>query len=108
MSPVDRLVFHPPIPPAIEQEHVFAKLQVQDDAAGAIAHQDDMLRFVFLESLQNCVALFGGNLSVIFKWPEAAKLVRQNLDALDPLAEDDRLLAAGGDFLHIAHQPLSL
>ena len=57
VGPVDRLVLDGRVPPAVEQEHVVGELQVQPDAAGAVAHQDDVLARVALEAVEDRLAL---------------------------------------------------
>ena len=42
VGPVDRLVLDGRVPPAVEQEDVVRELQIQPDAAGAVAHQHDV------------------------------------------------------------------
>ena len=41
---------------------------------------------------------------MVFERTEAAELVLENIQALDPLAEDDRLFAAGGDFFEVGFE----
>ena len=61
---VDRLIFDGRVPPAIEQKHIARKLQVEPDAAGAVAHQHHVTRVV-AELFDRCVAPARGDLAVI-------------------------------------------
>ncbi len=45
---------------------------------------------------------------MVLQWPEAAQSLGNGLQRLDPLAEHDRLLAAGGHFLQVGLQSFQL
>src|SRR4029453_2315785 len=106
MGSVYGLVFDGRVPPAVEEEYVFAKLKVEADAPRTITHKDNVFGRVVLELFEDAVALLRGNFAVILQRTEAAELVPQDFQALHPLAEDDRLLATGGDFLQVGFESL--
>src|SRR4029078_9504130 len=96
------------VPPAVEEKHVFAELEVESDAAGAVAHQDYVLGFVFFELLKHGISLFGVNFPVILQRNKTLQLMSQDFQAFHPLAKDDRLFSAGRDFLEVGAQPFEL
>src|SRR5690606_4699672 len=62
---VDGLVFDGRVPPAIEQEDIVGKLQVESDAPRAIAHQDDAAARVVAKLLDHTVAAGVWHLTVV-------------------------------------------
>ena len=90
------------------KKHIFAELQIQPDARRRRSSSGSHASIVFLELLEHGVALLRRHLPVIFERTKPAQLMRQNVDAFDPLAEDDCLPAAGGDLFQVGRQPLEL
>ena len=63
----------------------------------------------FAKLVDDAVALLGRDLAVVFQRSESARAARCSVVSVcDPLAEDDRLLAAGRDFFQIGFQPFQL
>src|SRR5262249_39222054 len=73
---IDGLVLHRRVPPAIEQENIVGELQVEPDAAGAIAHQENVLFRIVLEAFQQSGALTRWNLAVELKRAERGQSFR--------------------------------
>src|SRR5262249_686916 len=105
---VDRLVLDGGVPPAVEEEDVVHELQVQADAAGAVAHQDDLLVAVRLELIEDRLAFALWNLAVILHRPVRRQRLGQRLERLDPLREDERLAVAVSDLVHVGQELLEL
>src|SRR5690606_27227182 len=105
---VDRLVFDGRVPPAVEQEDVAGELQVEADAAGAVTHQEDAAVRIVAELLDDRVASLRGDAAVVFERAEAGKRRAELGDRVDPLAEDDRLTAAGGALFEVGFETIEL
>src|SRR5262245_19575179 len=108
MRPVDRLVLYRGVPPAIKQEDVVGELQVEPDAAGAVAHQDDMPVRIGFEAIKDRLSLRMRDAAVIQQRAVRLQRLRQHLQRLHPLREDDRLAIAVGNFFQVGKQLLQL
>ena len=87
MGAVDRLVLDGRVPPAVEQEHVVGELQVQADAAGAVAHQEDVLRSDrVLKRSRIGLPLLVRHLAVILQRAERRQRLGQRSPAARPTA----------------------
>ena len=70
MSPIDCLIFDCRVPPAVEQKDVASELQVEANAARSVTHQQHMFVRVIAKGFDHAVALFRGNLAVVFQRAE--------------------------------------
>ena len=86
-----------------------AELQVQAHAAGAVAHQQHVPLRVVAELLEHVVALLAtGSGRDTPAGRSGSSRSAERVERCDPLAEDDRLAAAGGDFFQVGLQPFEL
>src|SRR5262249_35286446 len=105
---VDGLVFDSGVPPAVEEENVVRKLQIQADAAGAVTHEEDVLGCLALERIQDGLALTVGYAAVVLKRANIGERLGDELQRLDPLRKDDGLATALGYFGKVGLQALQL
>ena len=101
MRPIDRLIFNSRVPPAVEQEHVLAKLQVQPHAARSVTHENHGMFGIMFEGVENAVAFIGGDFSVIFQRMKPGQAISHFIDGIGPLAEHNCFLAARRDLFQI-------
>ena len=106
MGPVDRLVFDGRIPPAVEQEDVLRKLEVEPDRAGTIREQQHRVGRILAKPLDRLVAGGCRHAAVILDRAEPTELRSEPPERLHPLAEDERLAAAGLHLLELRREPV--
>ncbi len=104
VSPVDRLILDGRIPPAVEQKHVAGELQIQPHGSGSVAHQQQVRVRIVFELIQNRFSLLRWNTAVVNQRIECLQPLGQPVERFGPLAEQNRLAVAGGDFLHVGRQ----
>ncbi len=108
MGTIDCLILDGRIPPAVKEKYVAGELQIQAHGAGAVTHQYHAGRRVVAKPADHRVAAGVRNLAVVFQRPKPSQGLREPLDRADPLAEDDRLPPAAGDFFQVGFEPLQL
>src|SRR5205085_3625675 len=91
---VDCLVLNGRIPPAIKQENIIRRLQVEAHAAGPVAHQDETFSFIAFESVENRLSFARRNAAMEKKRTKFRQLARQRFQRRNPLRENDGLAAA--------------
>src|SRR5262249_963967 len=103
---LDRLVLNGGVPPTVEEKHVIGELEVQTDAARAVAPQQDVLAAIGAKLCENGLPLYRWYSAVELQRPEVSQSAGQHLQRLDPLRENDGLTATVGHFRQIGLQLL--
>ena len=87
MGAVDGLVLDRGVPPAVEQEHIVAELEVESHAAGAVAHEKHARVRVRFEPVQNGRAVLLRELPVVLQRPVLRERLREEDASAFPAGE---------------------
>src|SRR5262249_59169009 len=95
MGSLDGLVLDRGVPPAVEEEHVIGELEIEADAAGAIAHQQNMPAALLAKLLEHGLPLWGRDSAMELPRSKLFQGLGQHFQRLHPLGKDASPAAPG-------------